>query len=79
MTLTEERCPTCDGSGFVARNGHRSACPTCSPTSSVSAPYVAPSDPDQSSALRILRWAAYLVGTAALVAVLALLIKQLWK
>jgi len=79
MTLSEGLCPTCDGSGFVARNSHRSACPTCSPTNSVTAPYLAPSDPSQSSALRILRLAVYLVGADTFVAALALLIKLLWK
>jgi hypothetical protein len=77
MTLSEERCPTCDGSGFVSRD-ERFACPTCSPTSNVSAPYVVADNPDQSNALRIMRWAAYLVGAAALIALLALLIKLLW-
>ena len=79
MTLSEERCPTCDGSGFVARNDQRSACPTCSPTSSVTAPYHAHNVPNESSALVLLRFAAYLIGAAALIAALALVIKELWK
>jgi len=79
MTLSEERCPTCDGSGFVARDDQRSPCPTCSPTSSATAPYLAHNVADQSGALVVLRFAAYLIGAAAFVAALALVIKELWK
>ena len=79
MSLSIERCPTCDGSGFIARNDHRTACPTCSPTSNESAPYVAPDDHSQSSTLRILRSAAWLVGAAAFIAALVLLAKLLWN
>jgi hypothetical protein len=78
MTLSEERCPTCDGSGFVARNNQRAPCPTCSQASNTTTPYLATGAPYDSSALRIVRSAAYLVGAAALVAALALLIKVLW-
>jgi len=78
MISTEERCPTCDGSGFVARNDQRFSCPTCSPRSDVGGPYLIPNDPHHSSALHIARSAAYVVGAGALVAVLALLITALW-
>jgi hypothetical protein len=78
MTLSEERCPTCDGSGFVERNNQRAPCPTCSHASNSTTPYLAPDAPYESSALRIVRSAAYLVGAVALVAALALLIKVLW-
>jgi len=74
MTLSDDRCPTCDGSGFVVRNDQRYPCPTCSAGSAASGPYLA----DHSSALRIARSAAYVIGAAAIVAVLALVIKALW-
>jgi len=79
MTFNEEQCPTCGGSGFIAPNDQCSACPTCSPTTSEILPYPAPIDRTQGSTLPILRFAAYLVGAAALIAVLALVIKELWK
>ena len=79
MTLSEERCPTCDGSGVIARNNQRSPCPTCSPAGNIAAPYLAPSVLDDSRALRMVRFAAYLVGAAALIAALMLVIKELWK
>ena len=80
MTLSEERCPTCDGSGVVSRGDQRFACPTCSPTTNGRGPYLTPADfHDQSNALRIVRWAAYLVGAVAFLAVLALMIRALWK
>jgi hypothetical protein len=78
MTSSDDRCPTCDGSGFVVRNDRRYPCPTCSPTSDGSRPYLAAGDADRSNALRITRWAAYVIGAAALVAMLALVIKALW-
>jgi hypothetical protein len=79
VTLSEVRCPTCDGSGFVARNDQRFPCPTCSPTGGVSAPYLAPNEREDGVALRIFRRAAYAVGAAALIALFALLITLLWK
>ena len=78
MTSSEERCPTCDGSGSVARNNQRYSCPTCSPKSDASGPYLAGDAPDRGSALRIARSAAYVMGAAALVAVVAVVIKALW-
>ena len=78
MTASEERCPTCDGNSFVARDGQRYACPTCSPRSDGGGPYLEADDPDQGSALRIARSAAYVMGAVALVAVFALLINALW-
>jgi len=78
MTLSDDRCPTCDGSGFVVRNDQRYPCPTCSAGSAASGPYLAADNPDHSSALRIARSAAYVIGAAAIVAVLALVIKALW-
>jgi hypothetical protein len=78
MTQSEERCPTCDGSGFVARNNQRAPCPTCSQASNTTTPYLAPDAPYESSVLRIVHSAAYLVGATAIVAALALLIKVLW-
>ena len=78
MTSNDDRCPTCDGSGFVVRNDQRYLCPTCSPTSDASRPYLAADNPDRSSALRIARSAAYVMGAAALVAVVALVVKVLW-
>jgi ribosomal protein S27AE len=77
MTSSGDRCPTCDGSGFVARGDQRYPCPTCSPSSSASGPYLA-ADPDDRSALHIARSAACGLGAAALIAVLALVLKALW-
>ena len=79
MTSSEERCPTCDGTGLVSRNDQRTPCPTCSPEGNGSAPYLAPNKSDRSGALRIVRSAAYAVGAAAVLAVMALLIKVLWQ
>jgi hypothetical protein len=78
MTSSEERCPTCDGSGFVMRGDQRLPCPTCSPTNSTSEPYLARNGSGETLASRVFRWAAYIVGAAALVAAIALLIKLLW-
>ena len=78
MTSSEERCPTCDGIGSVARNNQRYSCPTCPPKSDASGPYLAGGAPDHSGALRIARSAAYVMGAAALVAVVAVVIKALW-
>ncbi len=30
MPISGERCPTCDGAGFIVLRGDRVACPTCS-------------------------------------------------
>jgi hypothetical protein len=51
MTLSEAHCPTCDGTGFVSRNNQRAPCPTCSPASNGSVPYLAPHIPDHSIAV----------------------------
>jgi len=77
MTLGEERCPTCDGSGVVARSHQRYPCPTCSP-SDAGAPYSAIYGADHGSGPRIVRSAAYALGAAGVVAMLALLLKALW-
>jgi len=61
MPSSHDRCPTCNGSGFIARGDQRYPCPTCSPSSGASGPYLA-ADPDESSALRIARSAAYGFG-----------------
>jgi DnaJ-class molecular chaperone len=79
VTLREERCPTCDGTGSIARDNQQYPCPTCSPSSEESVPYLAPNDSHDSSALRLARTAAYVVGVAAVVAVMALLIKAAWQ
>ena len=77
MTSSDDRCPTCNGSGLIARSDQRYPCPTCSP-SDASWPYLAADEPDDSSALRMARSAAYGLGAAALIAVLALVIMALW-
>jgi hypothetical protein len=77
MPSNDDQCPTCDGSGFVARGDQRYPCPTCSPTSDAGGPYLA-ADPDQSNALSVVRSVAYGLGAAALIAVLVLVIKALW-
>lgn len=78
MTSSNERCPTCDGTGFVARHDQRYPCPTCSPSSDGGGPYFAADDPEQSRARRIARVAVCAMAAAALVAVLAMLINALW-
>ena len=80
MSSSEERCPTCDGSGFLVRGDQRYPCPTCSLAKDTGAPYLAPAPhrPDDVDALGIVRSAAYVVGAVAFFAVLALLIKALW-
>ena len=77
MPSSDDRCPTCDGSGFVARSDQHYACPTCSPTSDAGGPYLA-ADPDQSNALSVARSAAYGLGAAALISVVVLVIMALW-
>lgn len=77
MTVSEEHCPTCDGSGFVGRNDQRSPCPTCSPRTVPTAP-ITRGEFDTGNALRIVRWAAWLVAAVALIAVLAVVFKALW-
>jgi hypothetical protein len=76
--MISSECPTCDGSGFVRRNNQRYSCPTCSPKSDASGPYLAADAPDGGSVLRITRSAAYVMGAAAIVAVVLLVIKALW-
>jgi hypothetical protein len=44
-----------------------------------SALYLAPNESDRSGALRIVRSAAYAVGAAAVLVLMALLIKVLWQ
>jgi hypothetical protein len=78
VTLSEERCPTCDGTGSIVRENREYPCPTCSPSTVVSAPRLASADPHNGSALRFTRVAAYVVGTLAVLAVLALVIKAAW-
>ena len=73
MPSSDDRCPTCDGSGFVARNDQRYPCPTCSPTGDVSGPCLA-AVPDESSALSIARSAAHGLGLAALIAAMVMVL-----
>jgi hypothetical protein len=77
MPSSDDQCPTCDGSGVVARGNQRYPCPTCSTASDASGPYLA-ADPRESRAIHIARSAAYGLGAAALMAVLALVLKALW-
>jgi hypothetical protein len=79
VTLSEERCPTCDGTGSIMRENREFPCPTCSPSNDVSVPRLATADPHNGGALRIVRAAAYVVGAVAVLAVLALLIKAAWQ
>jgi hypothetical protein len=78
MPSSDDRCPTCDGSGFVARNDQRYPCPTCSSASDANGPYLADDEYDKSSAVHIARSAMYGIGAAVLIAVLALVLKALW-
>jgi hypothetical protein len=77
MTLSEELCPTCDGSGFVGRNDQPSPCPTCSPRTVATAP-IGPGEPDAPNAHRIVGWASWVVGVVAVIALLAAVFKALW-
>lgn len=78
MAVSEERCPTCDGSGYIARSGHGWPCPTCSPSSAVGAPSFRSDDDIQTGIRRYLRWAASFVGAVAFVVVVVLLVRFLW-
>ena len=80
MSSSEERCPTCDGSGALVRGGQRYPCPTCSLAKDTGAPYLAPAPSSHvdANALGLVRSAAYVVGAVAFFAVLALLVKALW-
>jgi hypothetical protein len=77
MTFSNEHCPTCEGSGFVGRKDQRSPCPTCSPRTVQTAP-IARGEAHTGNVLRIVRWAAWLVGAVALMAVLAVVFNALW-
>jgi hypothetical protein len=78
VAVSEGRCPTCDGSGYIARNGHGWPCPTCSP-SAAGAPALRSDDDIQTGILRYVRWSASFVGAVAFVVMVALLIKFLWN
>ena len=78
MTSSEERCPTCDGTGLVSRNDQllaRRVHPIAMEVRRISPP----TNPTDSGALRIVRSAAYAVGAAAVLVLMALLIKVLWQ
>jgi len=78
MPSSDDRCPTCDGSGSVTRNDQQYPCPTCSPTTDIGRPYLTAEEPGPSSPFRIARSVAYGLGVAAIIGVLAILIKTLW-
>jgi hypothetical protein len=75
MTSSDDRCPTCDGSGSVTRNDQTYPCPTCSPTTDIGRPYLSA---EESMPRSLFRSVAHGVGAAGLIAVLAILIKTLW-
>ena len=78
MPSSDDRCPTCDGSGFVARNEQQYPCPTCTPATDIGRPYLTADEPDPTSPLHIARSVAYGLGAAGLIAALALVIITLW-
>jgi len=78
VAVNEKRCPTCDGSGYIARSGHGWPCPTCSPASAADAPTLRSDDDNQTGILRYVRWAVSFVGAVAFVVMVALLVKFLW-
>ena len=75
MSLNDKRCPTCDGTNFIERRDGRVPCPTCSPSSHQTEPYVLADDQEQTSASRALRLRILFLAAIALVAMLALLAK----
>jgi DnaJ-class molecular chaperone len=77
MTSSDDRCPTCDGSGFVARNDQQYPCPTCSLATDTGKPHLT-AEPDGSGTLHIARSVAYGLGAAAVIGALAFVVKALW-
>jgi len=78
MAVSEERCPTCDGSGHIARSGRGWPCPTCAPASASGAPSLRSNEDIQTGILRYVRRAASFVGVVAFLVMVALLVKFLW-
>ena len=79
MVISEERCPTCMGSGYIVRDQRRSPCPTCSPAISTTAvQHLHADDKIESRALGYLRRAAFFVGAFGTVLALTLLAIALW-
>jgi hypothetical protein len=78
MPSSDDRCPTCDGSGSVTRNDKQYPCPTCSPTTDIGRPYLSADEPAPSSPFHMARAAAYGLAAAALIAVLAIVVRALW-
>jgi hypothetical protein len=79
VVISEERCPTCAGRGYIVRDQRRWPCPTCSPASSTTAvQYLHADDRIERRALGYLRWAAFFVAAFGTVLALALLAIALW-
>jgi hypothetical protein len=82
MPSSDDRCPTCDGSGAVTRNDQQYPCPTCSPTtdigSDIGGPYLIGDEPTQSSPLHIARSVAYGLAAATVIAGARARRKTLW-
>jgi hypothetical protein len=78
MKSRDDRCPTCDGNGVVARSDQQYPCPTCSPATDTGRPYLTADKPEQSGPLQMARSVAYGLAAAAVIGVLALVVKTLW-
>jgi hypothetical protein len=76
MPSSDDRCPTCEGSGFVARHDEQHPCPTCSPTTDIGRPYLTADELSLSNPFHIARSVAYGLGVAAVIAALALAVKN---
>jgi hypothetical protein len=77
MPSSDDRCPTCDGSGSVTRNDQQYPCPTCSPTTDIGRPYLSADEPPIGP-FHTARSVAYGLGAAAVIGALALIVKALW-
>lgn len=78
MTSSDDRCPTCDGSGSVTRDDKQYPCPTCAPTTDIGRPYLSADEPGRRNPFHTAQSVAYGLGVAVLVAVLALVLMALW-
>ena len=77
MSLNDKRCPTCDATNFIQWGDGRVPCPTCSPSSHQTEPYVLADDQEEDSTSRAWRLKIVFLAAVALVAIFALLAKGL--
>jgi hypothetical protein len=80
MSVTSERCPTCDETGFIMRGADRVACPTCSPSINHQGEVLASAD-DKASPSGIWLLTILFLGAIAVVGMMALfaLGQQVWR